>query len=199
MFRKLLSKGLLHPVAAGLLAGGILLIAHSLMVPAKAFLSPILLERAWENTLKGRRNVRPWPWMDGTVIAKIRFPEKDRTFVVLDGSSGTALAFAPGWHNRTARPGDPGTTVISAHRDTHFRLLQNLDRGDEIRLQDSSGKWHEYTVSDYFVTDRPEMGIAADSDLNTLVLVTCYPFDALAAGGQQRFVMIASEKTDTSS
>jgi hypothetical protein len=46
--------------------------------------------------------------------------------IVLNGSSGQALAFGPGHVKRTPDAGESGTAVYAAHRDTHFAFIGDV-------------------------------------------------------------------------
>ncbi|MFI2812359.1 MULTISPECIES: class GN sortase [Microbulbifer] len=157
---------------------------------AKARLAHHLIDDAWEEQLRQGEPVRPWPWADTWPVARLRLGEA-RALPVMAGSSGQALAFGPGLVEGSGEPGDPGrTTVIAAHRDTHFRSLQSLRAGTGVSLQGRHGRWHRYRVTETRVVDsrRELMPVFAGPGL---LLVTCYPFNALAAGGPLRFVVYA--------
>ena len=42
---------------------------HAATIEAKAFLAPILIERAWHDSQVYRVNVKPWPWADTWPVA----------------------------------------------------------------------------------------------------------------------------------
>ncbi|MFP6625625.1 MAG: sortase, partial [Deltaproteobacteria bacterium] len=96
-------------------------IGGAVYIHAKAELSQVLLKRAWARTLEYGEPSRPWPWADTWPVARLRVPRLGIDQVVLAGASGASLAFAPGHLSGTASPGETGSTVISGHRDTHFR------------------------------------------------------------------------------
>ena len=89
-----------------LFLGGLFFLGQGLLIPAKAWLSVHLLNHAWGQTLAGDPVARPWPWMDSVPVARLIIPDLQKDYVVLRGVSGTVLAFAPGWHEKTALPGD---------------------------------------------------------------------------------------------
>ena len=160
-------------------------------IPAKAWLAQQLLEGAWERRLGGAAASPPWPWADTAPLARLRQPRLDVDQIVLEGSSGRVLAFGPGHVSGTARPGAGGNTVISGHRDTHFRWLGRLHRGDQLLLQAEDGRLLTYRVVQLAVHHESEVGLLDPLQGDQLRLVTCYPFDAVAAGGPQRFVVTA--------
>lgn len=184
--------------AAALFAAGILMIGYGLIIPAKAWLSVRLLDHAWARVLSGEEDVRPWPWMDSEPVARLSFVKAgketerpEQNFVVMRGVSGAVLAFAPGWHEGTARPGTDGTTLISAHRDTHFTVLRNVERDDRFILESRRGERRTFTVREMIVTDEPTLKLADIDDRPRLLLVTCYPLDAWQPDSRQRLVVVA--------
>ncbi len=157
-------------------------------IRAKAELAQVLLARAWEKTLAGDTLARPWPWADTWPVARLRIPSQGIDVVVLHGDSGRSLAFAPGMAAGSAAPGQPGTTLISAHRDTHFRRLADVQPGENIEFETSKGTW-TYRVLYTDVVDARHTGVATDPLRDELVLVTCYPFETLVHGGPYRLVI----------
>ncbi len=174
---------------------GLLLTANAAIIPAKAFLSVHLINHAWTRTLEGKPHARPWPWMDSEPFALLELPRLGIRQVILRGTTGEAMAFAPGWQESSAPPGSPGITVIAAHRDTHFTFLKDVRNGEHVRLQDKNGKWHNYTLTRTFITEIPSIDIGTDETQNTLLLSTCYPFNALSPHTPRRFVAMANRIT----
>ncbi len=176
-----------------LLAAGLALIGYGLMTPAKAWLSVRLLDHAWTRVLAGEGAVRPWPWMDSEPVARLSFADggERRSFVVMRGVSGAVLAFAPGWHEQTARPGENGTMLISAHRDTHFTLLRDIELNDRVTIQDRQGQKQTYEVSDFLITETPSLTLPAAHGPSRLLLVTCYPLEEWRPNSPHRLVVVA--------
>lgn len=167
------------------------LLATGFYMPAKAGLSRILLERAWQSARRGDDDARPWPWADTVPFAKLTIPQLGVDFVVLSGASGRNLAFAPAHLDGSALPGEAGVSVIAAHRDTHFERLGELAPGAVLMLEDAAGRLHRYTVTDSEVIDATTTRLALDAARPVLVLSTCYPFNALSAGGPLRYLVYA--------
>lgn len=175
-----------------LLARACLLLAGALAfdagwLHAKAWLAQQLLQRAWVQ--RGEGAAKPWPWADTAPVARLRAPQLGIDQIVLSGDSGRTLAFGPGWAEASARPGAHGTTVISGHRDTHFAFLQQLRAGDVVELESTQGT-RRWRVQSTRVADSRDTRIALDGD-DALLLVTCWPFDAVVPGGPLRWVVRA--------
>ena len=102
-----------------------------------------------------------------------------------------SLAFGPGHLSISALPGQSGNSIIAGHRDTHFRFLQFLALGDALQVELPDGRTHVYEVSAIDVVDSRRGSLVLDTDDSMLSLVTCYPFDAMEAGGPMRYVVSA--------
>lgn len=166
-------------------------LGHGAWIHAKARLAQLLLQRAWERTLRGEAAAKPWPWADTWPVARLRVPAHGVDLIVLSGVSGRTLAFGPGHAPDSALPGEPGTEIVTGHRDTHFRFLERVRRGDEIILETPRGPSVRFRVQELAVVDSRYAVIGSEPRLTALVLTTCYPFDALVPGGPLRFVVTA--------
>ncbi len=161
-------------------------------IHAKAWVAQGLLEASWAASLAGAGAVRPWPWADTWPVARLQAPGLGVDRIVLAGTSGRTLAFGPGHMDGTAAPGVPGHSLLSGHRDTHFRFLKDLAPGDALRVQRPDGGWRDYRVIGAEVIDARQARLAPDDGRPLLSLVTCYPFDALIPGGPLRYVVTAA-------
>jgi len=66
-------------------------------------------------------------------------------------------------------PGEVGNAVIAGHRDTHFQFLKDVQAGEVLKLESARGIEHSYEVIGVDIVD----------------------FDAIEAGGPQRYVVTA--------
>ena len=169
-------------------------------IQGKAIVAQQLLDYSWQKTQayadgEVTNNHKPWPWADTWPIAKLIVPHLGIEQIVVAGDSGSSLAFAPGHSYAGTAPGDDGLTMISAHRDTHFHFLQTLNIDDRLLLE-SRDKTTTYRITRFQVVDSDSYTLAARAKENMLVLVTCYPFDAITQGGSQRFLVFATEHQD---
>ncbi len=168
--------------AAILCALGLILLGQGAWIHAKAMLAQALLESAFATTLSEGRTVKPWSWADTWPVARIEVPRLRASAIVLEGSSGQALAFGPGQVERTPQAGEPGTAVYSAHRDTHFAFLGDVRTGDEIRVTRRDGAALRFRVTGTSVAPWDASGIDPDADGRRLVLTTCWPLDGKFSG-----------------
>ena len=156
---------------------GLGLLAHGLFIPAKAALAQILLAEAWERTVETGVPAKPWPWADTQAVGRLEVGGK--RFVVLGGASGEAMAFGPALSEGLAAP------LISGHRDTHFRILRNIEPGAEVVWETPDGE-SRYRIAGTAVVDKPRARLVPGA----LTLTTCWPFDGLLRG-PERFVVTA--------
>jgi sortase A len=175
-----------------LAVAGVLCSAPGAWMYAKAQLAQVLLERAWARTLHGERDVKPWGWADTWPVARIEFPRQRKSYIVLDGASGRTMAFGPGHVDGTAMPDRIGNCVISAHRDTQFAVLRDVEAGDAIVLQTRDGRAVRYRVLEHRIVNKNDTSLLEPSRGRILTLITCFPFDAIRPGGPLRYVVIAS-------
>lgn len=157
---------------------------------AKAQIAQQLLNYAWSKTLNGENKVTPWHWADTHPVAKITFNNSQEEYIVLAGGSGRTMAFGPGHVTASPLPGNGGNSVIVGHRDTHFAVLRALEYGDKIQVQ-TKNKEIRYKVSRTFIVDKTQSEVMHNFGQEELTLITCYPFDAIQAGGPLRYVVQA--------
>jgi sortase A len=169
-------------------------LALGLWIPFKAVVAQQLLELAWAESQARQQQVRPWPWADTWPVARLTLQQgaddSGRSLIVLDGAHGESLAFGPG--QVFGNSDSLGPVIIAGHRDTHFKGLQTLKAGDDLRLQGRDGQWQSYRVIDTRVVDSRHQQINTTLlPADALLLVTCYPFDGLQANGPLRYVVEA--------
>ena len=182
----------LRRISLLLLLADTCLLAEGGYIQAKAILAQHLLKEAWARTLTNRNQNKPWPWADTWPRARLIAPAHNIDQIVLANDSGSSLAFGPGHMTRSSPPNQPGNTIISGHRDTHFRFLKKIKIGDAFLLQGKDGKLEKYRVSNLLVQDMDKIAIPLTSPKPTLTLVTCYPFDAVRQA-KLRFIVICQQ------
>lgn len=186
-------RNLLQARHAGALLGGVLAawgLGNAGYIHAKAALAQVLLRDAWTRAQAGHATPRPWPWADTWPVARLTVPRLAVDQIVLAGASGRTLAFGPALSPAGAAPGADGTAVLSGHRDTHFAFLRQLVAGDRLWLDTPQARI-AYVVEGTAVVDARRARLATAGAGARLVLVTCWPFDAVGANGPWRYVVEA--------
>ena len=176
-----------------LLVGGGYFLYQGLKIEIKSQIAQIFLKQAWEKSLITKKNIKPWSKMDSYPIFKLDVPKLNVEHIILNKTSSQALSFAPGFHQESYLPYQGKTTIISMHRDSHGSFLKNLMVGDIIKLQDIKDEWHSYAVNNFYILDVKNNNFSMTDKKNILLLVTCYPFDAIQSGTPYRYIVSAQK------
>ncbi len=165
-----------------LAACGLWLIGQGAIIPAKAWLAQLLLERAFAQGAVSGKPARAWPWADAAPIAKIRVPRLGVEEIVLSGGSGEAMAFGPTLLPGGGRLGERGTAVFAAHRDTHFRFLAELRPGDVIEVEEIGGRTMRYVAGRGRVIRFDRFGVDRHAARPSIAMATCWPIGGTGRG-----------------
>ena len=140
------------------------------------------------------RSVQP-SISEGSLIGKIEIPRIDLSAIVLEGIGTQTLRLAVGHLPGTPLPGSQGNIDLAAHRDTYFRGLRKVQKGDMVTLSTVSGARYQYRVGSITVVSPNNTEILTASAGPGLNLITCYPFNYIGAA-PKRFVVHADEVDD---
>ena len=162
-------------------------------IEIKAKIAQILLQHSWKKTLNSGIFQQPWSSFDSNPILLLHIPKYEIIQVVLQGTSGQSLAFGPAFHEESFLPFEKGTTVISIHRDSHGLFIKKLIKGDLIKLQDQYKKWHIYSVDNFIILNINKDTISLSEYDERLLIITCYPFNALISGTPYRYIVSAKK------
>ncbi|WP_297767927.1 class GN sortase [uncultured Alcanivorax sp.] len=159
----------------------------------KAWLAQHLIAHAWQTTLDQGAPQRPWPWADTWPVARLTTPA-GKNLYVLESTSGEALAFGPG--RLAGGIGSDQALTLAGHRDTHFAFLETLNTGEALTVQFTDGSRHQFQVAAQQVINSQKQPLHIPLDDQQLLLITCYPFDAITPGGPLRYVVAAHTYPD---
>jgi sortase A len=133
-----------------------------------------------------RQERRPQP---GEAIAKLIIPRLDAQLYVVEGDDEQELRRGPGHMTGSAMPGSSGNCVIAGHRDTHFRVLKDIRKGDDIVLKTSRGEFLYRVKETQIVSPKNNRSLQPTPEPE-LHLITCYPFYYVGSA-PKRFVVQA--------
>ena len=200
-----LRRWLLRGIALAWFVAGACGLAGAGMVHTKARVAQWLVAHSWDAGVSSGEALSPWPWSDTRVVARLEVPALKASSYVFDSDSPAALAFGPGWSllgvpgrespQLSAGMGSEemgGALVISAHRDTHFEFLGALEAGMSLRLATVQGFVGQWRVDRAYVVDSRRGRLGFRVATGDLLLVTCYPLDALVPGGPLRLLVHAT-------
>lgn len=122
-------------------------------------------------------------------LTRVSIPKISLDVMVVEGTSHSSLLSGPGHLDDTPAPGEPGNSVIAGHRDTFFRHLDDLGRGDDIFIRRAGHRYH-YVVQRKAIVKPDDVAVVKPSPQNRLTLITCYPMHYIGPA-PQRLVVIA--------
>jgi len=127
--------------------------------------------------------------VEGDALGRIVLPTLGKRFVIVAGDEPADLRKGPGVYPDTPLPGVGGTTAIAGHRTTYlapFRNLDDLDRGDEVRLEMPYGDF-TYRVESRRIVEPGDVSVIRPVGYERVVLTACHPLYSAA----QRIVVSA--------
>lgn len=107
-------------------------------------------------------------------LTRLTVPKIGLDAIVVEGTNYHDLKLGPGHLTDTPAPGDDGNSVISGHRDTFFRHIHELEKGDEVLVQ-RGGRTYRYEVTGKKIVDPHDVWVAQQTKDAELTLITCYP------------------------
>jgi sortase A len=132
----------------------------------------------------------PSAFASSGLIGRIDIARLGLSVMVVEGDDGKTLRRAAGHVPGTAMPGQDGNVAITAHRDTFFRPLRNIQMEDVITLTTLQGEYRYRVVSTKVVTPQ-DVSVLDSTGGEILTLVTCHPFYFVGAA-PNRFIVRAA-------
>ncbi len=119
----------------------------------------------------------------GTVIGKMKIENHTDWMPILEGEDlDIVMMHGIGHIETTPMPGDDGNSVVSAHRETFFRPLENVSNGDIVVVEMPYGTF-KYEIMDQIIVKPNEGSKVYGYEFESgqgLTLLTCYPFNAFS-------------------
>jgi sortase A len=124
---------------------------------------------------------------EGDLFGRLEVPRLNMSVMVMEGVSDRTLRLGAGHI--------PGTPLgIAAHRDSFFRPLKDIKKGDTIRFATIDGT-AEYRVTSTEIVGPNDTYVLDNNSNDAMTLVTCYPFYYIGAA-PKRFI-VQAEKNQT--
>ncbi|WP_379156692.1 sortase [Paenibacillus sp. sgz5001063] len=130
-------------------------------------------------------------YKEGEIIGEIYLPKLDKRIAILEGTQRPQLRKGAGHDIGSAPPGTIGNSVVAGHRDTVFRGLGILKKGDLIEVETEDGKFI-YSITGSTIVDGDARGVIKQQNSEAvLTLITCYPFSYIGPA-PDRYLLSAS-------
>jgi sortase A len=173
-----------------LFAAGITAVSYAAYVVVDAHAYQAKEQSKFENVSVSPKET-PVPLAEGGVIGEILVPRLELKAIVVQGYSEKLLRRGVGHMPGTALPGEPGNVALAGHRDTFFRPLRSIKKGDAITLKTENGDF-QYQVESTEVVTANEVDVLKATQGRTLTLITCFPFTYVGPA-PKRYVVHARE------
>lgn len=160
-------------------------LAQSGWIQGKGLLGQWLMESTWAEATESGASA-PWPGARTRPAARLFVPALRLDRLVVEGVETPNLAWGPG-----IETGTNGHVLIAGHRDTHFRFLGDLEQGHRIELEQPAGVFRSWRVLESRIVDSRTTRLDMNAPGPLLTMVTCWPIDAIEAGGPLRLVVSA--------
>ena len=132
-----------------------------------------LARQAVESAHRELAGSRPERIARGAPVARIVIPSASLDEIIVEGIGGAELNAGPGHIPQSVLPGEVGRSVISAHRDRHFRALGKVALGDTILTETTAGSTKWVVVSRQVLPKESRVKFASERPI--LTLTTCWP------------------------
>ena len=184
-------KQLLVILSAILAIAGLIFLFLAFKIEIKAKVAQYLLNNAWDKTIETGDEYEPWPGFDGYPILKLSIPKFKLKQIVLSNTSGQSLAFGPSFHPETYLPKENKIIAISSHRDGHGYYIRDLKINDFVILEDKEDNKFTYKVKNFKIINVEDKDLQFNKKNSQLLLITCYPFDAVISGTNLRYIVFS--------
>lgn len=125
----------------------------------------------------------------GETIGELYIPALAATLPIVHGTDEDELAKGVGHFAGSVLPGEQDNSVLSGHRDTVFRKLGEVKKGDELVVTTAAGTF-TYKVKKIRIVDEDDRTVIVPKPKATLTVTTCYPFDFVGSA-PERYILIA--------
>ncbi|ANC77106.1 class D sortase [Fictibacillus phosphorivorans] len=125
----------------------------------------------------------------GENIGNLLIPKLNATLPIFHGTDEEELERGVGHFEKSVLPGEQDNSVLSGHRDTVFRKLGEVGKGDKLIVETSAGTF-TYKIRHVRIVDKDDRTVIVPKPRATLTISTCYPFDFIGAS-PERYILVA--------
>lgn len=111
----------------------------------------------------------------GEAIGSLTIPLLKLKLPIIEGTRDRDLERGVGHFTGSVLPGEANNCVLSGHRDTIFRNLGKLEKGDYLIVITVAGKFI-YKIRSTRIVDKDDKTVIVPTKGAVLTLTTCYPF-----------------------
>jgi sortase A len=117
----------------------------------------------------------------GDVVGILQIPALNRELPIIEGTDEDELEKGVGHYSSTKLPNQQDRIFLAGHRDTVFKKMGDLQKGDQLKVEMSNGTF-TYEIYEMFVVKEDDMSVVQPTSPDEiLTLSTCYPFEYLSS------------------
>ncbi|NPC93858.1 class D sortase [Bacillus sp. WMMC1349] len=125
----------------------------------------------------------------GEMIGELVIPKMKAKLPIYHGTDENELQKGVGHFAGSVLPGEADNSVLSGHRDTIFRKLGQVGKGDRLIVKAAYGTF-TYKVKKVRIVEADDRTVIVPKPRATLTVSTCYPFDFIGSA-PKRYVLVA--------
>ena len=126
----------------------------------------------------------------GENIGELIIPKLGASLPIVHGTDEEELEKGVGHFSKSVLPGEDDNSVLSGHRDTVFRKLGEVGKGDILVVETEAGKF-TYKVKNVRIVEKDDRTVIVPKPRATLTVSTCYPFDYIG-DSPERYILVAN-------
>jgi sortase A len=126
----------------------------------------------------------------GENIGELIIPKLGASLPIVHGTDEEELEKGVGHFSKSVLPGENDNSVLSGHRDTVFRKLGEVGKGDILVVETEAGRF-TYKVKNVRIVDKDDRTVIVPKPRATLTVSTCYPFDYIG-DSPERYILVAN-------
>ncbi len=130
--------------------------------------------------------VRP---LKGEEMGELYIPKLEASLTIFHGTDEDELEKGVGHYADSVLPGEKDNSVLSGHRDTVFRRLGEVGKGDLLVVRTIAGEF-TYKVRQVRIVDADDRTVIVPKPRATLTVTTCYPFQFIG-DAPERYILVA--------
>ncbi len=142
-----------------------------------------------KETKKKKNDLYPDRPKIGEMMGSLSIPKIDANLPIYHGTDEDELEKGVGHFAGSVLPGERDNSVLSGHRDTVFRKLGDVGKGDLLEVTTEAGTF-TYKVRKVRIVDADDRTVIVPTPRPTLTVSTCYPFNYIG-DAPERYILIA--------
>lgn len=130
----------------------------------------------------------------GQTIGLLTIPALNQRLPIVEGTGAAELKKGVGHFSKSVLPGETDNCVLSGHRDTVFRRLGELKKGDRFVVETAAGRF-TYRIKRIRIVDKDDRTVIVPTDRAVLTVTTCYPFRYVGSA-PDRYILVCDLVSD---